>query len=264
MSNLYILKTDASKLVNTEGIWNHLYLNDPWSIGYISNLIETESFQSKSYWEQFYFNSGASRNRIVADLSVDKQQLLNDELYLFQNPETMMTLPEKFKAVNYEHGRTRSQLNKKAELLFQICSQHHIEINEQECIDVVYFRVIGQPWNNTINNKCQVVEYLNNLFSNEISIEKTDFDSEKLFAVDYELKRENELMCAIQIKPTSMLNSLSEITKQAISVYQKKQAQYKVRFKKEVFVIAYEEDRFSDNKVIAQIEACINSTLQTI
>lgn len=264
MSNLYNLKTDKSKLANSQGIWNHLYLNDPWSIGYVSNLIETASFQSKSYWEQFYFESGEERNRIVADLPVEKQQLLNDELFLFQNREIMMTLPEKFKAVNYEHGRTRSQLNKKAELQFQICRQHHIEITEQESQEIVHFRVIGETWNNMMARKQQVVEHILSLEAEDITVEKTDFDTEKLYAVDYEIKQNQKLLCAIQIKPTSFIKSLSEKVINAQSVFKKKHEQYSVRFNKAVNVIVFENNNFADNTIIKKIEDCIQNKLQVI
>ena len=63
MENVFILPIDAEKFRSTNDMWNKLMLNDPWSVGYVSSLIETKEWQTKEEWENFYYNSGEERKR---------------------------------------------------------------------------------------------------------------------------------------------------------------------------------------------------------
>lgn len=53
MENVFILPIDAEKFRSTNDMWNKLMLNDPWSVGYVSSLIETKEWQTKEEWENF-------------------------------------------------------------------------------------------------------------------------------------------------------------------------------------------------------------------
>lgn len=53
----FVLGIDREKFSSTNAKWNALMLNDPWSVGYVSTLIELQSWQSKEEWEEFYYEA---------------------------------------------------------------------------------------------------------------------------------------------------------------------------------------------------------------
>lgn len=55
------LSINIDKFRSTNGIWNDLMLNDPWSVGYVSQLIETKEWVSKEEWEEFYYLKGKEK-----------------------------------------------------------------------------------------------------------------------------------------------------------------------------------------------------------
>lgn len=54
----FILTIDNELFRKTNAPWNQWMLNDPWSVGYVSQLIETKKWSSKEEWESFYYDSG--------------------------------------------------------------------------------------------------------------------------------------------------------------------------------------------------------------
>ena len=61
----FVLTIDKEKFRSTNAKWNELMLNDPWSVGYVSSLIETQNWQSKEEWEETYYASGHRRNMYI-------------------------------------------------------------------------------------------------------------------------------------------------------------------------------------------------------
>ena len=61
----FVLGIDKEKFRSTNGKWNELMLNDPWSVGYVSTLIEAANWKSKEEWEQTYYASGENRNKYI-------------------------------------------------------------------------------------------------------------------------------------------------------------------------------------------------------
>ena len=61
----FVLGIDKDKFRSTNAKWNELMLNDPWSVGYVSTLIEASNWKSKEEWEETYYASGAVRNRLI-------------------------------------------------------------------------------------------------------------------------------------------------------------------------------------------------------
>ena len=49
----FSIPIDADKFRKTNSPWNDLLLNDPWSVGYVSMLIELQTFHNKEEWKQF-------------------------------------------------------------------------------------------------------------------------------------------------------------------------------------------------------------------
>ena len=70
---------DLNKFKSTNAIWNELKLNSPWSVGYVTNLIESSIFSSKEEWRDYYYNSGKERL-----LQIGRSRYVN-ELMDFKN-----------------------------------------------------------------------------------------------------------------------------------------------------------------------------------
>ena len=43
----FVLGIDKEKFRSTNAKWNELMLNDPWSVGYVSTLIEAANWKNK-------------------------------------------------------------------------------------------------------------------------------------------------------------------------------------------------------------------------
>ena len=48
----FVLSIDKDKFRSTNAKWNELMLNDPWSVGYVSTLIEAANWKCKEEWEE--------------------------------------------------------------------------------------------------------------------------------------------------------------------------------------------------------------------
>lgn len=61
----FVLSIDQDKFRSTNAKWNELMLNDPWSVGYVSTLIEAANWKNKEEWENAYYASGHTRNLYI-------------------------------------------------------------------------------------------------------------------------------------------------------------------------------------------------------
>jgi hypothetical protein len=182
----------------SNALWNKLRLNDPWSVGYVSNLIRKKVFTSYSEWEEYYFQSGLYRKNYIDKKTPAVAKFYNN--YLLDHKEINI-LSEGTRKINYFCGRTKEELTEKGKYLHSILSQT-IPITEQECVDTVLFRVLGETWNGIIVREVNTVENIRALIVNadirDVS-SNTDYD----LGVDYELFIDGILKCGLQIKPES-------------------------------------------------------------
>ena len=109
------LNSETFRLTNSH--WNDLCLNDPWSVGYVSTLIETQTFASKEAWEKYYYESGAERDRQIANRSQSDKQLLNDHTLKHTNSRKIEELGWDMKNLNFQQGRTKYQIAEKGKIL---------------------------------------------------------------------------------------------------------------------------------------------------
>ena len=65
----FVLSIDKDKFRSTNAKWNELMLNDPWSVGYVSTLIEAAIWKNKEEWEETYYASGKVRNDMINKMS---------------------------------------------------------------------------------------------------------------------------------------------------------------------------------------------------
>jgi len=186
----------------TNGPWNALRLNAPWSVGYVASLIESRPFAEKTGWRDFYYESGAERLRLLAALPEADRLLLTDFRLALTDPVRIRCLPAALKTLNFDFGRTRDELAEKARLLCQGMETSDTPLSLDQAVACVRFRVVGETWNGVVLRERATVATLQRLMPG-LRFEKTPGDFDHRYAVDYQLFREGTLLGGIQIKPAS-------------------------------------------------------------
>jgi hypothetical protein len=241
----------------TNAAWNELRLNDPWSVGYVSTLIESRPFSTKEAWEAFYYESGAERNRQLLYHPSDIQRRLDDFALIRTNPAAIKAMPWNLRNLNYQFGRTRDQLAAKGMALYEHVRQT-VAILPDECAEAVRFRTICETWNGIILRERHTIATLQKIFP-VLEFRKTDGAFDHSYAVDYELYFKDKLVCGIQIKPPSYLRHTSYIDK-ARQGNQRKNKEYHQRFGRPVVdVIATNHGHIYNQDVVQAINLAMNT-----
>lgn len=221
---VFQLDIDKDRFEQTNGLWNELQLNAPWSVGYVSSLIESQRFDTKEEWERYYYETGKVRNEQLQRLPTAQQQLLNNTQLPIQDKDTLYSLSWTIKKLNYHYGRTTQQLQAKAEILYDEARRKNIDITLHECTAAVRYRIICQTWNGIVIRERNTIDRLKKAFPS-LRFVGTTGEQDHRYAVDYELYQGSELICAIQIKPKSYLGKAPYIQK-AKQANQRKNNQY--------------------------------------
>ena len=245
---------DVVRFESTNGLWNELMLNDPWSVGYVSTLIETQEFQNKEDWENYYYQSGEERNVKISALPIDVQSKLNDEQLVRTDRIAINSMSWDYKNLNNNQGRTREQIANKGRILYQEAQKRGIDITEEECIEAVRFRTICQTWNGIIIRERRAIDMLQNKFP-DITFQKTDGDFDYEYAVDYQLFKDKKLICGIQIKPNSYNHSRAPYVLNAKAANQRKNANYSTEFCVPVYNVFFEKGAILNQDVFTCIQA---------
>ncbi len=249
----FVNHLNQSKFRRTNGTWNELMLNDPWSVGYVSRLIESRSFDNKEDWESFYYDSGKERIKKMSSLSLKNQDLLNNEGLIKYDKERVHRFTEGFKDLNWSYGRTKLELQLKGELLYIHIRNKHQDITLQDCESAVRYRVICDTWNGIVLREHNTVTRLRARYP-DIDFRKMDGDFDYKYGVDYELYKTDELLCAVQIKPKSYLRRNSYIEK-ARMANKKKNQYYTSSFATPVYdVISNHDGSIINQDVIRKID----------
>lgn len=198
----YTLPINIDKFRSTNATWNDLMLNDPWSVGYVTTLIELAPFQKKEDWEQFYYDSGKERETRIRMLNADLQEILNNESLIRLNKAKVNSLSWDLKNLNTQYGRTKESLMNKAEILYGAIKNNGLNLSVDDCFECVRYRVICETWNGVIVREHRTVETLQQLFP-LVEFKKVTGEMDHKYAVDYELYKDGTLYAAIQIKPQS-------------------------------------------------------------
>ena len=233
MTDEFKLPIDAELFRTTNDAWNKLMLNDPWSVGYVTTLIETKQWKSKEEWEMFYYTSGKER--------IEKAGNNYNLIENFQLVRTDKAAIYKFswdvKNLNFQYGRTKDDLMRRAEVLHEYMrSQLKSTITLDQCFDCVRFRTICETWNGVIVRENHTVKRLAQLFGSNAIIRKTDGETDHVFAVDYEVHVQHELKFGIQIKPKSYLGNAPYLVR-ARYANEQKFLSYKTKTGCPVFVV---------------------------
>lgn len=248
----FVLGIDRDKFSSTNAKWNALMLNDPWSVGYVSTLIELQSWQSKEEWEEFYYRSGEQRQALLGD----NRNLLDNFSLIRTDRATVNKLPWDVKNLNTQYGRTREDLKRKAEVLYAaVCNNGH-GLTLEECEECVRFRVICETWNGIILRENNTIGSLTARFP-MLSFEKTSGEVDYTYAVDFEVFRAGSLICGIQIKPQSYTWNAPHIVKARITNKDKNAAYTKLKGVPVFDIISKINGEIQSTQVLEQIESLI-------
>jgi hypothetical protein len=249
----FVNSLDISKFESTNSLWNELMLNDPWSVGFVSALIESKPFKNKEDWENYYYTSGEDRDSKLSKYNQNTVEKLNDELLILRRKYEILELNQSLKNLNFYHGRTKKQIEKKGNILYEEAVKRGIDISIQECIESVRFRTICQTWNGIIIREKKSIKLLKQKLP-EYQFEKTDGDFDYKYAVDYQMKKNGILICGIQIKPGSYAKSKSINVQKAREANQRKNQKYTDIFTVPVFDIIFEKGEILNISVLDELK----------
>lgn len=246
----FVNKLDKGRFESTNKLWNVLGLGNPWSVGFLVNLIESKPFNTKEEWEQFYYESGVIRNREISKLEPHMRDCLNDDQYDITYYK--LNLADAIKCVNFDFGRTKEQTAQKG--LFMCQKQTGKDkLTEEECIEAHRFRTICQTWNGVIVRERKAIQLLEQIF-NKCEYQKTTGIFDWDYAVDYEMFLNGGLICGLQIKPNSYFISDGDYMTPARKMNKEKNDNYTKTYGVPVFNIAFENGAIINSDALCNIK----------
>lgn len=254
------LSITAEKFRSTNAKWNELRLNDPWSVGYVSTLIEAENWKSKEEWEQTYYASGENRTKYIKKNISHLGHSLEffNDITVPYNKAFYDTLNWDIKNINTQHGRSKSDFAAKGQILYEAVKDNGLGLTLEECIECVRFRVICETWNGIILREKNTVARLKTLFP-FLSFEKTIGEIDHTYAVDFQVSDGYKLICALQIKPKSYMSNAPYIVKAREANACKYEAYTKKYGVPVLIVISTSKGDIIDSNVVQKIRSFVNS-----
>lgn len=222
--------TDRARRESTNNSWNRLCLNSKWSVGCVSELIQSRKWRSKEEWEDFYYQSGAERLQLIGK---DAAILNNFRMTKWQHEKQ----PDNFKQINYYHGRTRDELMEKAQVLYNAEKNNGYGLTLDECFECVRFRTICQTWNGIIVAESKCIELLSTKYP-MFSFVKAEGDKDYDYGIDYEVLSDGKVVLGLQIKPYSYLYDSSYL-RSAKAINASKFKAYKEQVGADVQIVIY-------------------------
>lgn len=226
------LTLNRTRMESTNSAWNRLSLNSKWSVGCVSELIQSRKWNSKEEWEEFYYTSGQKRLALLGNVA----RILNDFRMTFVQFNKQ---PDNLKNINFYHGRTKDDLMEKAKVLYDAVKDNGYHLTIDECYECVRFRTICQTWNGIIVAEAKCISILSQKFP-QLQFVKVEGDRDYEFEIDYEVKNNGRLLLALQIKPSSYLWNTSYL-REARRINSMKYRAYKEETGKDVEVVIYDK-----------------------
>jgi len=208
----FINNIDSAKFRSTNAVWNSLMLNDPWSVGYVSTLIELQEWKTKEDWEAFYYQSGEERKKNISDFPIETRNIVENFELIRKDRSKVESLSWDVKNINKQYGRTQDDFLLKAKVLFDAVKNNGLNLTLEECYECIRFRVICETWNGIIIRENNTISNLSKLFP-LFKFKKVSGEIDHKFAVDFEVYKDDKLVCAIQVKPESYLWNAPYISK---------------------------------------------------
>ncbi|PLS19165.1 hypothetical protein CVD28_01795 [Bacillus sp. M6-12] len=242
---------NAVKFRSTNYIWNQLKLNSPWSIGYVSTLIEARDFMTKEEWKKHYYRSGEERLRKIDELCTPEQKEA-----LLDFTKATPSLPKELKELNFSYGRTEEELEERGKYMYEkIVEQGNKQkVTLAECVYSVKFRVMAETWNGIVARERNTIKTIGQFFPT-FSFKKTEGERDYQYGIDYELFEEDELVCAVQIKPMSYKKGFSKEIIKAKKANEAKNQKYKEEYQADVlYVYSNSKGVITNDDVFAEIK----------
>ena len=207
--------------------WNKFNLNQAWTIGLMTLIISNKNFNNFSEWENYYFESGKERQNLLSHLDKDKALKLRDLTANYTNPyryKEHLSIEEV--RINENYGRTIDEIRYLSDKFHGYLSQSlpKLNISRAVCFNYVYIRIIDEIYIG-FEREVNTIKRLRKLFK-DYSFVKTDFETDRKFAIDVEVYYKNILVCGIQIKSVAYKINNKNILKETKSFNHTKNEKY--------------------------------------
>ena len=206
----------TEKFRSTNKMWNDLGLNQKKNIGAVIFLAKQSKAKTFEEWERYYFESGEKRNELLSKSHTEYE----------------------LKKINNEHGRTKEDLLEIAKEF-----QKHIDLPLETVYNYVYIRVIDETWighsrelkaMRTITIECEKFG---------LTVSDVDYYMDMTYAIDFEVKRNNNPILAIQLKSVKYRDSTLVAVDEIKTINKEKNAAYTSRYGADVLYLYTDYDR---------------------
>lgn len=208
--------------------WNQLFLNRSWVIGSLNHLFRKSRSYTPHYWERYYYESGQQRQKLLHQLSPEKQRILQDFTIPYTKQQHLLHfLSEEEIMLNTHYGRTPEELNRIADFFYQEI-HHKYPITPSLSKKYVRIRVIDETFIG-FQREIKTIDYLRRRYPNCIVREATS-DLDSLYAIDCEIYNGQTLLIALQIKSPKYLHSKNSFINSVKQVNKRKNENYNKTF----------------------------------
>lgn len=236
----FVLPIDAAKFRSTNDAWQELMLNEPWSVGNLTTLIELKTFKTKEEWEAFYYQSGEEREILLRKWDAPTQAMLQNESLIRTDRDIIHNLSWNLENLNTQFGRTRESLYHKGELLYNHVRNNGHDLSVEECFQCVRYRVVCETWNKVVERERNTIRTLQSMFPHVV-FQEVPGEVYHTYAIDYEAYVDGELRYALQVKPQSYTGNTTYLMN-ARQANNRKNQLYKLRFGAPVYEIISDDD----------------------
>ncbi|WP_162051457.1 hypothetical protein [Pontibacter pamirensis] len=253
METEFVLPIDAAKFRSTSDAWNELMLGDPWSVGHLTTLIELKTFKLKEDWENFYYQSGEERERLLLRWDAPTQAMLQNESLIRTDRDFVHGLSWNLKNLNTQFGRTRERLYLKGETLYNYVRGKGYGLSVEECFECVRFRVVCETWNRVVERERNTIKKLQAMFPHTV-FQEVPGEVYHIYAIDYEAYVDGKLRYALQVKPESYTGNTTYLSN-ARQANSRKNQLYVARFGAPVYeIISDNEGNILHTDVLKDLE----------
>lgn len=129
-------------------------------------------------------------------------------------------------------------------------------LTEYETKKWIFHRVIGQTWNGLIKEE-QLIKVILRHFP-KFNFQKTDFDVDKKFCIDWEMYKGSYLALGLQIKPISYLYMKSEHQLKVKAYHKEQNEKYKEIYAPYEYVYYDKEGLYKPQELFKRIKLKLN------
>lgn len=188
--------------------WNELKLNTSWVIGSLNYLFKQSKATTWEQWQQFYIASGEERRLKLLSLDLQKQNVLNDIQIPYQRKRHLIQqLSQEEEQLNTMYGRTNSDFEQIAKIFQRELNKRNFipRLSRNELLDFVKIRVIDETFIG-FERERKTIEQLQKHLPH-LCFKDVTYEDDVNYAIDTEIFHDNQLICAVQVKSLSYMES---------------------------------------------------------